>query len=81
VFDLETARSNLAEAVSIRQGLAAADFDVYGSPLLRSLNNLTFALLRQDPPLPNELLETTAQARAVAERPRPATQPPHPTSP
>jgi hypothetical protein len=45
-----------------------SDFDVYGSPLLRSLNNLAFVLLHRDPPLPNELLETAAEARAVADR-------------
>jgi tetratricopeptide (TPR) repeat protein len=66
--DLGTARSALAEAVEIRRGLATAEFGTYGSPLLRSLNNLVFVLLSQKPTLPGDLLEATAEARAVAEQ-------------
>lgn len=66
--DLGTARSNLAEAVAIRRGLAAAEFGTYGSPLLRSLNNLVVVLLSQEPAQPGDLIEATAEARAVAEQ-------------
>ncbi|WP_216898049.1 hypothetical protein [Nocardia alni] len=66
--DLDTARSSLTEAVSIRRGLADTEFETHGPPLLRSLNNLVVVLLNQDLAQHGDLLEATAEARAVAER-------------
>ncbi|MGO9783247.1 MAG: hypothetical protein ACLPKE_12865 [Streptosporangiaceae bacterium] len=66
--DLEKARLALAEAVSIRRGLAAAEFSSHSAPLLRCLNNLVIVLLDQKPTRAADLLEATAEARALSER-------------
>ncbi|MFI0447991.1 hypothetical protein [Actinomadura sp. 6N118] len=66
--DLDTAQTSLAEAVSIRRGLTSGKPDTYGPQLLRSLNNLVLVLLSRKTAQPGDLLDATAEARALAEQ-------------